>query len=201
MQRPFDLVAVPAFPHTRDVYVSVSTPTTNRPPPPWFGLLGTLFGEGVSFGYRYLHPPAHRHPFRFPDHGRSGSDSWFLMIAPNQRASLIDILRHIASGIARMPEHAGSSTREAAETAMKCELVDLLRDIEPDNRASLESIRLPLLRKLLLAERGELALSDPSLQVMLRAADRLIAVDPKMQETLRRAVIALKSQQPVTQTS
>jgi hypothetical protein len=201
MQRPLDLAAAPAFPHTRDVYVSVSTPTTNRPPPPWFGLLGALFGEGVSLGYcRSMHPPAHRHPFRFPDHGRSGNDSWFLMTVPYQRPSLIDILRHIASGVAPMPGHAGSPAREAGEIAMKRELADLLRAIDPDDRASLENIRLPMLRKILLAEWGELALSDPSLQVMLRAADRLVAVDPKMQETLRRAVIALKSQQRIAET-
>lgn len=77
---------------------------------------------------------------------------------------------------------------------MKRELADLLREIDPDDQASLESIRLPMLRKILLAEWGEPALSDPSSQVMLRAADRLIAVDPKMHETLRLAVIALKSQ-------
>lgn len=59
MRRLIDLAAAPAFPHTRDVYVSVSTPTTNRPPPPWFGLLGALFGEGVSLGYRCLRPLAH----------------------------------------------------------------------------------------------------------------------------------------------
>lgn len=99
-----------------------------------------------------------------------------------------------------MPGHAGSPAREAGEAAMKRELTDLLKEIDPDDRASLESIRLPMLRKILLAEWGELALSDPSAQVMLRAADRLIAVDPKMQETLRRAVVALKSQQRVAET-
>lgn len=84
--------------------------------------------------------------------------------------------------------------------AMKHELADLLREIDPDDPASLESIRLPVLRKILTAEWGELALSDPSSQVMLRAADRLIAVDPRMQETLRRAVVALKSPQRVAET-
>jgi hypothetical protein len=122
------------------------------------------------------------------------------MTMPYQRPSLIDILRHIASGVAPMPGHAGSPAREAGEIAMKRELADLLRAIDPDDRASLENIRLPMLRKILLAEWGELALSDPSLQVMLRAADRLVAVDPKMQETLRRAVIALKSQQRIAET-
>ncbi|BDU22119.1 hypothetical protein DYGSA30_35760 [Dyella sp. GSA-30] len=99
-----------------------------------------------------------------------------------------------------MPGHAGSPAREAGEIVMKRELADLLTAIDPDDRASLENIRLPMLRKILLAEWGELALSDPSMQVMLRAADRLVAVDPKMQETLRRAVIALKSQQRVAET-
>jgi hypothetical protein len=122
------------------------------------------------------------------------------MTVSNQRPSLIDILRHIASGVAPMPGHAGSPARKAADMAMKHELADLLREIDPDDQASLERIRLPMLRKILLAEWGELALSDPSSQVMLRAADRLIAVDPKMQETLRRAVIALKSQQRVAET-
>jgi hypothetical protein len=112
---------------------------------------------------------------------------------PNQRASLIDILRHIANGVAPMPWHAGSPTREASEIAMKRELADLLREIDTDDQASLESIRLPVLRKIMRAEWGEPALSDPSTQVMLRAADRLIAVDPKMHETWRLAVIALKS--------
>src|ERR1700761_580056 len=200
MQRLFDLAIAPAFPHTRDVYVSVSTPTTNRPPPPWFGLLGSLFGEGVGLGYRCLmYPQVHHHPFRFPDHGRSGNDSQPSMTVPNQRASLIDILRHIASGIAPMPGHAGSPAREAGEIAMKRELGDLLKETDPDDPASLESIRLPMLRKIALAEWGELALSDPSAQVTLRAADRLIAVEPKIQETLRRAVLVLKSQLPVAE--
>ena len=82
---------------------------------------------------------------------------------------------------------------------MKRELGELLKDTDPDDPASLESIRLPLLRKIALTEWGELALSDPSSQVMLRAADRLIAVEPKIRETLRRAVIALKSQQRVAE--
>ena len=82
---------------------------------------------------------------------------------------------------------------------MKRELGDLLKETDPDDPASLESIRLPMLRKIALAEWGELALSDPSAQVTLRAADRLIAVEPKIQETLRRAVIVLKSQLPVAE--
>lgn len=82
---------------------------------------------------------------------------------------------------------------------MKRELGHLLKETDPDDPASLESIRLPMLRKIALAEWGELALSDPSAQVMLRAADRLIAVEPKIQETLRRAVIVLKSQQRVAE--
>jgi len=82
---------------------------------------------------------------------------------------------------------------------MKRELGHLLKETDPDDPASLESIRLPMLRKIALAEWGELALSDPSAQAMLRAADRLIAVEPKIQETLRRAVIVLKSQQRVAE--
>ena len=82
---------------------------------------------------------------------------------------------------------------------MKRELGHLLKETDPDDPASLESIRLPMLRKIALAEWGELALSDPSAQVTLRAADRLIAVEPKIQETLRRAVIVLKSQQRVAE--
>jgi hypothetical protein len=93
-----------------------------------------------------------------------------------------------------VPGRARTPAQEAGDMAMKRELADLLREIDPDDPSALESIRLPMLRKIWLAERGEQALADPPSQVMLRAADRLIAVDPKMRETLRRAVIELKSQ-------
>jgi len=75
---------------------------------------------------------------------------------------------------------------------MRRDLSHLVSTIDPENPASLAEVRLRILRRILLAEWGEAALGDYVSLVMLRAADRLVAVDPEMRDLLRRAVVMLK---------
>ncbi|HEV2680549.1 MAG TPA: hypothetical protein VGV14_08615 [Rhodanobacter sp.] len=102
------------------------------------------------------------------------------------RTSLLDVLRHIAS------HRDLSSPPDVREIAMRRDLSHLVSTIDPENPASLAEVRLRILRRVLLAEWGEAALGDYPSLVMLRAADRLVAVDPEMRDLLRRAVVMLK---------
>ncbi|MDQ0008252.1 hypothetical protein J2T07_000411 [Luteibacter jiangsuensis] len=75
---------------------------------------------------------------------------------------------------------------------MRRDLHELVSTVDPEDAVSLAEVRLPMLRRILLAEWGDAALGDYASLVMLRSVDRLVAVDPKMRDLFRRAVVALK---------
>lgn len=104
---------------------------------------------------------------------------------PMQRRELPDVLRLVAESRTR-------PYRSPRDLALWRELAAIAADARPDDPASLARIRLPLLRRILQAEWGAPALRDELALAMLRAEDRLIAVDPEMMDVLRRAVIALR---------
>lgn len=104
---------------------------------------------------------------------------------PTQRRELPDVLRLVAESRTR-PYHS------PRDLALWRELAAIAAEAKPDDPASLARIRLPLLRRILEAEWGAPALRDELAMAMLRAEDRLIAVDPEMTEVLRRAVLVLR---------
>lgn len=98
---------------------------------------------------------------------------------------LPDVLRLVAESRTR-PYHS------PRDMALWRELAAIVADVRPDHPASLSTIRLPLLRRILEAEWGAPALRDETTLAMLRTEDRLIAIDPEMSDVLRRAVVMLK---------
>ncbi len=104
---------------------------------------------------------------------------------PTRRRMLPDVLRLVAESRTR-PYHS------PRDMALWRELAAIVADVRPDHPASLSTIRLPLLRRILEAEWGAPALRDETTLAMLRTEDRLIAVDPDMSDVLRRAVMMLK---------
>jgi len=104
---------------------------------------------------------------------------------PTQRRELPEVLRLVAESRTR-PYHS------PRDMALWRELAALAADARPDDPASLARIRLPLLRRILEAEWGAPALRDELALAMLRAEDRLIAVDPELSDLVRRAVLALR---------
>ncbi|MFC4762859.1 hypothetical protein [Dyella koreensis] len=116
-----------------------------------------------------------------------------VMDSSPHRASPIDVLRHLASqGSFEHPLQSGTSASDARAVAMRRDLVTMVSAIDPEDPAALAQIRQPMLRRIVLAEWGEGALSDPVSLVMLRAVDRLVAIDPELRELLQRAAIVLK---------
>jgi hypothetical protein len=107
------------------------------------------------------------------------------MAWPTQRRLLPDVLRLVADSRTR-PYHS------SRDMALWRELAAIVADAKPDDPASLAEVRLPLLRRILEAEWGAPALRDEIALAMLRAVDQLIAVDPEMNDVLRRAVTTLK---------
>ncbi|TCV97795.1 hypothetical protein EC912_101812 [Luteibacter rhizovicinus] len=107
---------------------------------------------------------------------------------PLHRSSLLDVLRRIESHLSLSP----SPALDAREMVMRRDLHDLVTAVDPEDAVSLAEVRLPVLRRILLAEWGEAALGDYASLVMLRSVDRLVAMDPRMRDLLRRAVVALK---------
>ncbi|MGO4703867.1 hypothetical protein [Dyella sp. 2RAB6] len=104
---------------------------------------------------------------------------------PTRRRELPDVLRLVADSRTR-PYHSPH------DMALWRELAVIAADARPDDPASLARIRLPLLRRILEAEWGVPALRDELALAMLRAEDRLIAVDPEMRDVLRRVVLTLR---------
>ena len=107
------------------------------------------------------------------------------MAWPIQRRMLPDVLRLVAESRTR-PYHS------PRDMALWRELAAIARDAVLDDPASLARIRLPLLRRILEAEWGAPALRDEGTLAMLRAEDRMVAIDPEMGDLLRRAVATLK---------
>lgn len=101
---------------------------------------------------------------------------------PTQRRSLLDVLRLVSDSRLR---------HTPRDQALWRDLVVIAAQVRPDDPGALAKVRLPLLKRILVAEWGEAALHDEVALAMLRAVDRLVAVDPEMSETLRRAVVAL----------
>ena len=107
------------------------------------------------------------------------------MAWPTRRRMLPDVLRLVAESRTR-------PYQSPHDMALWRELAAIARDAALDDPASLARIRLPMLRRILEAEWGAPALRDEATLAMLRAEDRLLAIDPEMSELLRRAVAALK---------
>ncbi|WP_143109270.1 hypothetical protein [Dyella sp. OK004] len=117
------------------------------------------------------------------------------MSPPTHRISPLDVLRHIASHGGAVPagmDGSAVSAAEARQVAMQRDLGVMVSAIDPEDPASLAKVRLPLLRRIVLAEWGEGALGDQASLAMLRAVDRLVAIDPEKSDLLRRAVAMLK---------
>jgi hypothetical protein len=125
---------------------------------------------------------------------------WLTMTSLPHYVSPIETVRRLASGeiaAAVISHGVVPFAQEDSEHAMRRDLSKLVASVDTEDRASLDMIRLPLLRKIVLWEWGESALTDHFAMALLRATDRLIAIDPEMRKLLRRAVVALKKSSDV----
>ena len=113
------------------------------------------------------------------------SDASVAMAGPLRRRPLLDVLQLVSASRTR-PYHSPH------DMALWRELADLVAQTRQDEPASLARIRLPLLRRILEAEWGAPALRDEVMLAMLRIEERLLAIDPELNEILRRAVATLK---------